>query len=189
MTASGSVIDQAFEVLPRELFLPKLTRWMGHADAPVRIGHGQTNSQPSLVRQMLEWLSVHPSDKVLDVGSGSGWTSALLAYLVEPGGKVFAVEKIPELVEFGKENAKDTGIRNVNFFQAGDTLGLPTHAPFDRILVSASAKSVPAELIEQLKTGGKMVIPVENDILEVVKETPHELHIQSHSGYMFVPLV
>lgn len=181
-------IDKAFQKFPRQLFLPGAMRFLADMDEPLKIGHGQTNSQPSLVRRMLEWLGPRPDDVVLDVGSGSGWTAALLSELVSPGGRVFAVEKIPELVTFGRNNASQAGAERVEFFISGSVLGLPEHAPYDRILVSASAKETPEELVNQLKPGGKMVIPIKNDILEITKKTPEILDVLTHSGFHFVPL-
>lgn len=184
-----SRVDEAFTNIGRAQFLPEESRHYAYIDTPVSIGYGQTNSQPSLVRQMIEWLDVRPGDKVLDVGSGSGWTTALLSYIVGPKGKVYAVEKVPELVEFGRENCKKTKITNVEFFQAGDEFGLPEHAPFDRILVSAAANEVPRSLLEQLKPGGKMVIPVGSDIETVTKTDSGELLSETKHGFVFVPLV
>lgn len=162
---------------------------MAKNDSPLPIGHGQTNSQPSTVRRMLEWLSAQPGDKVLDVGSGSGWTAALLSYIVGPKGQVYAVEKVPELVEFGRRNNEKLDVKNVKFFKAGDIYGLPDHAPFNRILVSASAHELPLELIDQLKLYGKLVVPVQNDILEITKKTGGDYETKIHSGFVFVPLV
>jgi len=158
-------------------------------DAPLPIGFGQTISQPTTVRMMLEWLEVEPGNKILDVGSGSGWTTALLSYLTGSGGKVYAVERIPELVEFGRDNCERAGIANAQFFKAGKHFGLPKQAPFDRILVSASAEKLPEELLEQLKVGGKLVIPVRNDILEIEKTSGAEVDVSTHPGFVFVPLV
>lgn len=156
---------------------------------PLTIGHGQTNSQPTTVKMMLEWLDVKPGKKVLDVGSGSGWTTALLAYLVGTRGKVYAVERVPELVKFGRENNKKAGVTNTEFFEAGKTYGLPQHAPYDRILVSASARELPPELPGQLKVGGKLVIPVREDILEITKTGKETYKTITHPGFVFVPLV
>src|SRR5665213_784816 len=102
-------IDEAFRTIQRRDFLPADLQEQAYIDAPIPIGFGQTNSQPSTVRMMLEWLDPQPGDKILDVGSGSGWTTALLSYLVEPNGQVYAVEKIPELVAFGRENCQSIG--------------------------------------------------------------------------------
>lgn len=181
-------IEQVFAVTPREWFLPEEMRPYTHEDRPLPIGHGQTNSQPSTVWRMLEWLDVKPGQKILDVGSGSGWTSALLARLTGTDGHVFAVEKIPELVAFGEQNCQLAGISNASFFPAGTTFGLPEHAPYDRILVSAGAGELPQELIDQLKPGGKIIIPVQYDILEITKNQSGTLDITPHSGFVFVPL-
>jgi protein-L-isoaspartate(D-aspartate) O-methyltransferase len=141
------------------------------------------------VQMMLEWLEAQPRDKVLDIGSGSGWSTALLAHIVGPKGKVYAVEKIPELVDFGRDNCQRAGVKNAEFFQVGKALGLPKYAPYDRVLVSAAAKEFPEELVEQLKVGGKLVIPVRNDILEIEKESSVSFTIKIHPGFVFVPLV
>ncbi len=182
-------VDQAFEAVERAAFMLPHLRQFSAVDEPAPIGHGQTISQPYTVRKMLEWLDVKPGQKVLDVGSGSGWTTALLAHLVGPKGKVYAVERVPELLEFGADNVKRLGIRNAKFFPAGDEFGLPDEAPFERILVSASADRLPKELVDQLKVGGKMVVPVHNDILEVTKTAKDKLDIKTHPGFVFVPLL
>lgn len=176
-------------MVDRANFVPKDLRGSADIDAPLPIGYGQTNSQPYTVRLMLRWLDPQPGDKVLDVGSGSGWTTALLAYLVGSKGWVYAVERVPELVEFGEENCQRTGVKNARFFTAGDEFGLPKEAPFDRILVSASADELPPELVDQLKIGAKMVIPVQNDILEITKKSAGDLDIKRHPGFAFVPLL
>jgi protein-L-isoaspartate(D-aspartate) O-methyltransferase len=137
----------------------------------------------------LEWLDARPADKVLDVGSGTGWTTALLSHIVGPKGHVYAVERIPELVEFGRDNAERAGVKNASFYQAGEEYGLPEHAPYDRILVSAAADRVPTELIKQLKPGGKLVIPVHNDILEIKKNPDGKIQTEEHPGFVFVPLI
>ncbi len=182
-------IDEAFEAVDRANFVPKELRRSVDIDAPLPIGYGQTNSQPYTVRKMLQWLGAQPGEKVLDVGSGSGWTTALLAYLVGPKGQVYAVERVPELVDFGRENAEGAGVKNARFFTAGDEFGLPEEGPYERILVSASADELPQELVDQLKIGGKMVIPVHNDILEITKKSAGDLDIKKHPGFVFVPLI
>lgn len=185
----SELIDEAFEAVDRRQFLPKDARESAEIDAPIPIGHGQTNSQPYTVRVMLEWLDPRPGDKVLDVGSGSGWTTALLSHIVGSKGRVYAVERVPELVEFGRDNVQRAGIKNAEFYPAGDELGLPEEAPYDRVLVSASADQLPQELVEQVKTGGKMVIPVQYDILEISKVSKDKIDIQKHPGFVFVPLL
>lgn len=182
-------IDQAFTRFDRVHFVPEEMRGSAHADMALPIGYGQTISQPTTVGMMLEWLDAQPADKVLDVGSGSGWTTALLSHIVGPKGWIYAVERIPELVEFGQENNEKVGVKNASFHQAGDEYGLPEQGPFDRILVSASADKLPLELLDQLKPGGKLVIPVHYDILEITKNAKGEIQTQKHPGFVFVPLI
>lgn len=181
-------LDKAFASVDRAKFVAAKLAVSAQADAALPIGHGQTISQPSTVRLMLEWLDVSPGHKVLDVGSGSGWTTALLAQLVGREGRVLAVEIVPELVELGRQNCRRSGVTNAEFYQAGPELGLPAQAPFDRILVSAAADKLPEALIGQLKTGGKLVVPVKGDILEITKAESGNL-VKSHAGFLFVPLI
>jgi len=183
-------IDEAFEVVHREGFLPKDVRAHAAEDRPLPIGYGQTNSQPSTVYRMLEWLNVQPGDKVLDVGSGSGWTTALLAYLTGKAGRVYATEIVPELVDFGYDNCLAAGATNTQFVPATlDQLGLPEHAPYDRILVSASAEVMPDELLDQLKNTGKLVVPVGNTVYELEKDLNGSVTSEEHAGFVFVPLI
>jgi protein-L-isoaspartate(D-aspartate) O-methyltransferase len=181
-------IEDAFAKVDRANFVPDHLNNQVFIDAPLPIGFGQTISQPTTVKMMLEWLEPQPGDKVLDVGSGSGWTAALLAHLVGPKGNVYALELIPELVEFGRQNAQRAGVANAKFFQAGKNFGQPKYAPYDGILVSAAARKVPQELIDQLADGGKMVIPVNNDILEIEKDNG-QTSTKKHPGFVFVPLI
>ena len=189
MNRKMSSITSAFEKMKRKNFLPDDLKPEAVIDAPLPIGFGQTNSQPTTVRMMLEWLEPEPGNKILDVGAGSGWTTALLAHIVGPKGKVYAVEKVPELLEFGRENAKRARVKNAEFFRAGKVFGLPRHAPYDRILVSAAAQELPNELLKQLKVGGKLVIPVQYDVLEIEKTGTEKYEIFTHHGFSFVPLV
>lgn len=184
-----SRINKAFRAIDRSNFLPDSAHGMADVDAPLPIGFGQTNSQPTTVNYMLEWLDPQPGDKMLDVGSGSGWTTALLAYLVRPSGLVYAVERVDELVEFGADNFERTSQRNARFFKAGKTLGLPKHAPYDKILVSAAADELPAGLVAQLKLGGRMVIPIKNSVWVIDKVSNHDIETIEHPGFAFVPLV
>ena len=185
----NKALTDAFAKVPRRNFLPDDVQEQADYDSALPIGFGQTNSQPSTVMMMLDWLSPEPGDKILDVGSGSGWTTALLAQLTGEKGQVYAVEKIPELVAFGRDNCQRLSIANVRFFQANNEIGLPKHAPYDRILVSASANALPEKLLTQLKPEGKMVIPVGSDILEITKSSDSFYESKTHPGFVFVPLV
>ncbi|MDZ7744782.1 MAG: protein-L-isoaspartate O-methyltransferase [Candidatus Saccharibacteria bacterium] len=182
-------VERAFRVIKRKDFLPDDIKHKADLDSPLPIGYGQTNSQPSTVRRMLEWLEVQKNEKILDVGSGSGWTSALLANLVGKEGRVYAVEKVPQLKKFGEDNCSREGIDNVAFFEAGEVYGLPRHAPYDRILVSAAAGSLPDELLQQLKVGGRAVIPVEGSVHVIDKLSSDKFRDMQHPGYLFVPLI
>ncbi len=182
-------ITAAFLAAPRARFLPEAVRPHAGDDLPLPLGHGQTNSQPSTVADMLRLLDVAPGMKVLDVGAGSGWTTALLAELVGPTGRVIGVERVPELTR-GAQAALTAG----NWPQAEvrqatpGRLGIPEEAPFDRILVSAEAHRLPRALVDQLTEGGVMVIPVAGVMLRVVRRAG-EPTVTKHGLYVFVPLI
>lgn len=183
-----SSVTAAFEKIDRTNFVPEELKTQANFDMPLPIGFGQMISQPTTVAYMLEWLGAEADDKVLDVGSGSGWTTALLSEIVGPMGRVYAVELIPELAEIGRRNCEKLGITNVRFYEAGEKYGLPEHAPYSKILVSAAAETLPVELLGQLEVGGKLVVPVQHDILEITKYSANDYGTQKHSGFSFVPL-
>lgn len=182
-------VTEAFDKFKRVDFLPKAHKALAGLDMPLAIGFGQTNSQPTTVRWMLEKLDPQPGEKILDVGSGSGWTTALLSNMVGKDGEVFAVEKVPQLVKMGTDNCRKSGVVNARFFKSGDRFGLPDEAPYDRILVSASADELPTDLIDQLKVGGRLVIPVRNSILVIDKTGNRIYSCVEYPGFVFVPLI
>ncbi len=137
---------------------------------------------------MLEMLQPQKGDKVLDIGSGSGWTTALLGHIVTQDGSVTGLERIPELVIFAKKNLEKYNLKQVHIEQAKESLGIKDQK-FDRILVSAAANEFPLELVKQLKINGKLVVPVKNTIYEITKKENEELDIIEHYGFRFVPLV
>jgi protein-L-isoaspartate(D-aspartate) O-methyltransferase len=179
-------VEAAFAAHPRVGFLPRSVRRRASYDGPLPIAAGQTNSQPRTVEAMLRLLEVEPGQRVLDVGSGSGWTTALLAHLVGPDGEVIAVELEPELVTFGATRLEATHQPWARIQQATPhVLGDPDHAPYDRILVSAEPDTLPQELVDQLGPTGRMVIPVAGWMTLVVMPGPV---VTEHGPYRFVPL-
>ncbi|MCF6309392.1 MAG: protein-L-isoaspartate O-methyltransferase [Sulfurimonas sp.] len=159
-----------------------------YGDYPLLIAKGQTISQPTTVAMMLEMLSPHKGEKILDIGSGSGWTTALLSFIVGDTGSVIGLERVSSLVEFGSKNLQKYNFKNSKIIQAEDALGIVGET-FDRILVSAAADEFPQELIKQLSIGGKLVVPVQNSIFEVTKKESGELEAIEHYGFTFVPLI
>ncbi len=181
-------VHAAFAALPRVGFLPPAQRSRATWDQPLPIGHGQTSSQPSTVDRMLRLLEVPVGARVLDVGSGSGWTTALLAHLVGPAGWVLGVELEPDLATWGAANLAATHQPWARIVVAHrDVLGRPEDAPFDRILVSAEARHLPQALVDQLGTDGLMVAPVAGG-LDVVRRTAEGVSTRRLEGFRFVPL-
>jgi protein-L-isoaspartate(D-aspartate) O-methyltransferase len=179
----------AFEAIRRADFLPDDQRGNAALDQALPIGFAQTNSQPRTVSNMLHLLDVHAGQRVLDVGAGSGWTTALLAHLVGPQGRVLGVELVPELTQLGRDNLAGYAMTWADVRQAAeDVLGLPDEAPFDRILVSAEAQSMPQALVDQLADGGVMVVPISGRLVSVTRTSGDDVTVQQHGHYQFVPL-
>lgn len=182
-------IINAFLEVDRKDFVLEENISEAYNDYPLDIGLNQTISQPSTVAFMLELLQPRQGERILDVGSGSGWTSALLGHIVGKEGEVIGVEIIKDLVLFGRANLEKYESLNVKIYQAGETLGFKEKAPFDKILVSAGAKDIPEELIKQLKVQGVMVIPIFDSIFRIYKKSKRQLEKEKIPGFMFVPLI
>jgi len=183
---------EAFSKIKRVDFLPEDIKDLAEEDTALSIGFGQTISQPQVVAFMLELLESKPGEKILDIGSGSGWTTALLAEIVGKKGKVFALETIPELKEFGERNVSKYGFIDrgtVEFLCTDGSRGLENKAPFDRILVSATAVKFYQAWRDQLKLGGKIVLPLGSSIWEFTKIGDDNFEEKEYPGFVFVPLV
>ena len=179
---------RAMSVIRRQDFLPPDQRAFAGENRPLPIGMGQTSSQPATVAAMLELLEVFAGARVLDVGAGSGWTTALLGCLVGPQGSVIGVELEESLAEWGARNIAGYAMSWVQLHRALGVLGRPDQAPYDRILVSASAREVPQALVDQLAPAGRMVIPVQGQMQIVVPLGAGRWTATSHGSYRFVPL-
>ncbi len=176
--------------VPRHLFVPEELRDRAYVDAPLPIGEGQTISQPYIVALMTEALELDENSRVLEIGTGSGYQAAILAEIAK---EVYTVERIPALLERAKRILEALGYDNI-YFKLGDgTLGWEEHAPYDAIIVTAGAPEVPEPLVEQLKVGGRMVIPVGDEfsqrLLRVTKlDSSGKVKIEDLGGCVFVKL-
>lgn len=144
----------------RHLFVPPHLSGQAYGDYPLPIGEGQTISAPHMVAMMCNLLELKEGEQVLEIGAGSGYHAAVIAEIIGSEGHVYSIERIKWLVEFSNENLRQAGYSNVTVILGDGTLGLPEHAPYDKINVTCTAPDVPPPLLEQLKTGGKMVIPI-----------------------------
>jgi protein-L-isoaspartate(D-aspartate) O-methyltransferase len=182
-------VVEAMRRVPREAFVSPEQYHVAYDDRPLSIGFGQTISQPFIVALMLQALELKQSEQVLELGTGSGYEAAILAELAQ---KVVTVEHIPELAESAKQVLDKLGYSNIEVHVAGKTLGWPVGAPYDAIIVSAGAPSVPQVLLEQLAWGGRLVIPVgsrwQQDLLKVTKLKKGD-RIENLGGCYFVPLI
>ena len=180
---------EAMARIPRERFVPKESRHLAYEDIPLPIGLEQTISQPFIIALMTEALELTGAEKVLEIGTGSGYQAAILAELTR---RVVTVERLPKLAETAGKVLDSLDYRNVEIRLSGETLGCPEEAPFEAILVTAGAPSVPPELISQLALGGRMVIPVGSRYLqELVKITRQRKknRIENLGGCRFVSLI
>jgi len=187
---TDSKVEEAIRKAPRHLFVPSTYIKNAYEDGSLPTQNGQTISQPSVVAKMTEWLDIKKGNKVLEIGCGSGWQSAILSFLVEDG-KVFSIEKSSLLVEFAKKNHVKVGIKNVEIIQGDGSLGLPEKSPFDRIIITAACPKVPKPLVDQLLMDGLIVAPVGEFIQSMVllKKTKDGIkELKREFGYLFVPL-
>ncbi len=182
---------EAMEKVPRHMFVPEKFRQFSYYDQPLPIGQGQTISQPYIVALMTELLDGDKEDIILEIGTGSGYQAAVLSVMIR---ELYTIEIVEELGVQASERLKDLGYDNINVKIADGSLGWLDKAPFDAIIVTAAAEKVPEPLIEQLKPGGRMVIPVDNisgfqDLLIVDKDKAGNIVTKKTIPVMFVPLV
>ncbi|MEM4035778.1 MAG: protein-L-isoaspartate(D-aspartate) O-methyltransferase [Fervidicoccaceae archaeon] len=191
-------IARAFLKVPRELFVPPRLAARAYQDIPLPIGYGQTISAPHMVLIMTERLDPREGDKILEVGTGSGYQAALLAELVDPTGSgpghVYTIERLPELAERARRNLERAGYADRVTVIVGDgSLGYPESAPYDGIIVTAAAPKIPEPLKRQLKIGGRIVAPVGDLFSQVlyvgVKVSESELELREDVPCVFVPLI
>ncbi|RZN14185.1 MAG: protein-L-isoaspartate(D-aspartate) O-methyltransferase [Methanosarcinales archaeon] len=182
------VLD-AMDKVPRHIFVSDSQKEYAYQDTPLSIGSGQTISAPHMVAIMCNLLDLEDGMNVLEIGTGSGYHVAVIAELVGKTGHVYTVERIEQLTYFARDNLKKTGYANATVIIEDGSLGLPEYAPYDRISVAAAAPKVPQTLIDQLKEGGKMVIPVGSSPQELFLVTKNiEVTMVKMGGVSFVPL-
>jgi protein-L-isoaspartate(D-aspartate) O-methyltransferase len=180
---------EAMGRVPRELFVSDRDRRRAYRDMPLRIGYGQTISQPYMVAVICQAAEVSEGDHVLDIGTGSGYQAAVLAEL---GAAVYTVERIPELAERARERLEAAGYENVDVHVGDGSLGLPEHGPYDAIVVAAAAPAMPGSLYDELRERGRLVVPVggqHGQRLEVIVRSPEGPAVARSVPCRFVPLV
>lgn len=180
---------QAFLTVPRHLFVPKQAEHEAYADRPVPIGGGQTVSQPYIVALTAQLLRLQGHERVLEIGTGSGYQLAILAQLAL---EVFSVERLPGLAEQARARLERLGYLNVHMTYGNGSVGWAEHAPYDAIVVGAAAPSIPQPLIEQLAERGRLVIPVgprQSQILTLVEKHGGTLHMRQITSCVFVPFI
>lgn len=184
-------IIQAFEKISRENFVRDSEKNLAYENSALPIGHEQTISQPLVVAFMLELLKPKKGEKILDIGAGSGWQSALLAELVERKGKIIAIERIPELADMARKNIAKYKrlIKRIEIIQGDGSQGFEEEAPFDKIIAAASAKQIPEAWKRQIKEGGVIVAPVGESIVRLKKIAEKTFEKKEFFGFRFVPLV
>ena len=186
-------IIEAFKAIDRKDFVPEEQKSEAYVNAPLPIGFSQTISQPLTVAFMLELLEPKQGEKILDIGAGSGWVSALLAQIVDEQGRIISIERVPELKEMAEKN-----ITKYNFMEKGvisvvlgdGSKGYKKEAHYDKIIAAASAQGeLPKKWQKQLNIGGRIVAPLENSIMVIDKISKNKYNVKEHFGFSFVPLI
>lgn len=186
---SDLAVLRAFELTPRHGFVPSGVRHRAYEDSPLPIGSGQTISQPSVHARYLQLLRLTGHEKVLEIGTGSGYQTVLLSHLAA---QVFSVERVPELLERARQAIRDCGVQNVSLMLGDGTLGWREYAPYDAILISAAAPDIPAPLLGQLAEGGRLIAPVgdrDEQMLVLVVRRGENFERRDIVPVRFVPLL
>ena len=190
---TSKAVEDAMRRVPREEFLPAELREEAYLDSPLPIGEGQTISAPHMVAIMAENLDLKTGQKILEVGTGSGYHAAVCAEVIAPDGHIYSIERITSLASFAEDNLKRTGYAKLVTVILGDgSKGFPDHAPYDRIFVAAGAPDIPSPLTAQLAQGGKLLVPVGTrwyqDLIKVTRKGA-KLEKENLGGCVFVPLL
>lgn len=186
------LIERAFRAIPRERFVPEEEKNVAYENHPLPIGFGQTISQPLVVAFMLELLEPKMGEHILEIGMGSGWKTALLAFCVGTKGSVVGMERIPELAVTAEKNMEavsEVPHGTIRPLLGDGTLGNPADAPYDKIIAAATGDEIPSAWKEQLKVGGKIVAPVGSTLVMLDKISPTRFDEKKFFGFSFVPLV
>jgi protein-L-isoaspartate(D-aspartate) O-methyltransferase len=186
---SDLAVLRAIELTPRHLFVPTGVRHRAYEDTSLPIGNQQTISQPSIHARYLQLLQLTGKERVLEVGTGSGYQTVLLSHLAE---QIFSIERVAALLEGARSVVRECGVRNVSFLLGDGTIGWRDYAPYDAILVSAASPDIPSPLASQLAIGGRMVIPIgerEEQMLTMVTRLPDSYERRDIVPVRFVPLL
>jgi protein-L-isoaspartate(D-aspartate) O-methyltransferase len=184
-------VESALQNIPRHEFVPESELEYAYDNEPLPIMKNQTISQPGVVTRMTEWLDVKNGQNILEIGTGSGWQSAILSYLVGSG-TIYSIERHPELAKFAQENLKKLKIDNVRVILGDGTLGYSQASPYDRIIITAACTEIPLPLLDQLSENGLIIAPIgdSSQSLVLLQKTPKGIvEIKNQSKYVFVPLV
>ena len=183
---------KAFKEVNREDFVPENLKDRAYEDIPLPLLRGKTISQPTTIMMMTHALELNSGEKVFEVGTGSGYQSAIIAKIIGPKGKVITTDVVPELVSFAKQNLKKAGIKNVEIYEEDGSRGFAKQAPYDKIIITAASKEFPKPLLEQLKPEGIIVGPVgsehEQEMVRGIKDKKGKLGLEFLGPFLFSPL-
>ncbi len=184
-------VEKAFLDIPREYFIPENLKYFAYSDTPLEIGYNQTISAPHMVAIMCEDLDLKEGQKILEIGSGSGYHAAIISKIIGKKGHIISIERIPKLADFAKKNLKKIGVKNIDIILGDGSMGYKDKAPYDRIYVTCAAPRIPNHLIDQLKDPGKLMVPVGDIIcsLNLLEKFEGKKIIKNLGGCSFVPLI